>query len=499
MAVALSQQILGQRIDGIWHTGIVVFGKEYYFGGGIQVMDWGYFARSNNMNPMQVLDMGTTQKSRQEFENYLRTINNQYTSYTYDLLNNNCNNFADTICRFLTGHGIPSHIVDLPRIVFSTPGGAMLRPMIENMQNSIRQQQGFALDPFGQPTAAVPQGQFESTLADSVTSLAMNALQNTATSEALKMAELEELPLISGDASTVSAVGLKILNLPDKDGVKGKGLTEEEKVLFSSILQRLSSSRFAGKKPDFTLEDYAFMEKILANHPEVHMAALFTLRIMFLHDNVTDFNRLAIVHDILGRLLGKAPSSSGSSPTTPFASVAAHVMALCAISNLLSHDNGKSYLLGDTTAAVDASATSIDLFNSLVDVSLSGLSNERQEVRQMSATLAYNLTLACTKENQLSGPWKAESGSSDEINAHALQLLCGSLEGITEEKDAAVRKRRLSTTLRIARCFKEHIASLLNDLGFNDFLQILKTDRDIKPALSNEERTIVDEILHYLK
>jgi hypothetical protein len=27
--------MIGKQIDGIWHTGIVVYGKEFYFGGGI--------------------------------------------------------------------------------------------------------------------------------------------------------------------------------------------------------------------------------------------------------------------------------------------------------------------------------------------------------------------------------------------------------------------------------------------------------------------------------
>jgi len=26
---------IGKQLDGIWHTGIVAFGYEYYFGGGI--------------------------------------------------------------------------------------------------------------------------------------------------------------------------------------------------------------------------------------------------------------------------------------------------------------------------------------------------------------------------------------------------------------------------------------------------------------------------------
>ncbi len=37
MAAMMSQGILGQKIDGVWHSGVQVFDREYYFGGGIQV------------------------------------------------------------------------------------------------------------------------------------------------------------------------------------------------------------------------------------------------------------------------------------------------------------------------------------------------------------------------------------------------------------------------------------------------------------------------------
>jgi hypothetical protein len=35
MARQLSPALLGKQIDGIWHTGVQVYGTEYYFGGGI--------------------------------------------------------------------------------------------------------------------------------------------------------------------------------------------------------------------------------------------------------------------------------------------------------------------------------------------------------------------------------------------------------------------------------------------------------------------------------
>jgi desumoylating isopeptidase 1 len=35
MAKVFSPMFLGKEIQGIWHTGIIVYGIEYYFGGGI--------------------------------------------------------------------------------------------------------------------------------------------------------------------------------------------------------------------------------------------------------------------------------------------------------------------------------------------------------------------------------------------------------------------------------------------------------------------------------
>lgn len=531
MAISMSQALLGQRIDGIWHTGIVVYGKEYYFGGGIQVSPWGQFALTNQLPASQVLDMGTTTKTQVEFESYLRSISSQYTHMTYNLITNNCNNFADVICQYLTGHGIPSYIVDLPKIVFSTPAGAMLRPMIEGMQNNIRQQYGTGLDPFAatssssqeQPVFNNPVGQqFESALSQSVTSLAMNAMQNVASDSAaaapgaggrgikpLKLAQLEEQPLISADGSTVANLAKKILAIAT--------LTEDEKKSITSIIERLQlvATSQVDKKGLFSIEDYLIMEKLIAFHPESHMPSLFVLRLMFLHDHATDFTRLNIIRELVKRLLSRrsdghsnleeAPSSSSTSTAvasthTGFATVPAHVMALCAISNLLSHDSGTTYLLGTNTDinGTDAGKSEGDLLNDLIDVVLTGFGHSRGEVRQMAAALAYNLALACTKDNKPTGPWKDDSTEGTEMNPHAMQLLCACLENLYEEKDAVVRKRKLSTACRIARAFRASFSTLVNDLGFADVLQILHGDKDIKPQVSPEELEILEEVLHYV-
>lgn len=453
MARGMSQAILGQQIDGIWHTGIIVYGNEYYFGGGIQVTPWGMFSRSNNIQAYQVLDMGVTSKTQAELEQYLRSINHQYTQATYDLINNNCNNFADIVCKFLTTHGIPSHIVDLPRMVFSTPGGAMLRPMIESMQNNIRQQHGgMGLDPFGSgPVGATPPTAagltFESALSESVTSIVLNTAlqQQTQQSQpqALKLATLEEAPLISADGSSLQAVANKIFSLVGSDGVKGTALTETQKTMLQDIITTLNTPTTTSTGAVlFSTEQYSFMEALLADYPQAHMPVLFVLRLMFLHDHYTDYEEVTLIHALVQRLLSSHSNNNGNG----FASIAAHVMALCAIANLFAHSKGSCFVLGvdetETTNSISNSTNSsanTALVNDLIDIVLAGIaSTNRAEIRQMSATLGYNITLACTKQNTLSGPWKNTTSKDDEgeegLHSHAVQLLCGCLEGIDEEQ-----------------------------------------------------------------
>lgn len=139
MARQFSPMILGKTVGGIWHTGIVAFGREYYFGGGIctdppSMTPYG--------SPVDTVSLGTTSKSADEFRDFLRSISGQFSMQTYHLLDNNCNNFSDECAKFLleSDTGIPAYIVDLPREAMDSPMGAMLRPMIENMQNGIRDQ-----------------------------------------------------------------------------------------------------------------------------------------------------------------------------------------------------------------------------------------------------------------------------------------------------------------------------------------------------------------------
>ena len=105
MALTMSQQILGQQIEGIWHTGVLVFDVEYFFGGGIQAQQAGMFARQHQMAPARVLDIGVTSKTKNDLQAFLLSLHGRFNASTYDLTRNNCNNFSDAVSQFLTGIG----------------------------------------------------------------------------------------------------------------------------------------------------------------------------------------------------------------------------------------------------------------------------------------------------------------------------------------------------------------------------------------------------------
>ncbi|OMP06345.1 hypothetical protein COLO4_08179 [Corchorus olitorius] len=135
LARQLSMTFLGKVIEGIWHTGVVVYGNEYFFGGGIQHAPVGTTPYGK---PIRVIDLGVTHVPKDVFEMYLQEISPRYTAETYSLLTHNCNNFSNEVAQFLVGSGIPDYILQLPNEVMSSPMGALLMPMIRNLETTLK-------------------------------------------------------------------------------------------------------------------------------------------------------------------------------------------------------------------------------------------------------------------------------------------------------------------------------------------------------------------------
>ncbi|EZG43282.1 putative PPPDE peptidase domain protein [Gregarina niphandrodes] len=119
----LSPFLLGENIRGIWHTGVEVFGKEYFFGGGIYKVPPGELAA---MQLKQRRFLGTTRLSQYDFETFLVDLKPLFNHTTYNLLTWNCNHFSDMLMRFLVGRGIDPEIVNLGSKVQKTFMGRCL-------------------------------------------------------------------------------------------------------------------------------------------------------------------------------------------------------------------------------------------------------------------------------------------------------------------------------------------------------------------------------------
>mmetsp|Transcript_87918 Transcript_87918/g.138788 ORF Transcript_87918/g.138788 Transcript_87918/m.138788 type:complete len:479 (-) Transcript_87918:85-1521(-) len=89
----------GAKFDGIWHTGVRVFDKEYWFGGGVF---------ENELNdspfgtPVRVERLGKTDRTHEELLDFIRDeVIRAYNSSTYHFLSRNCNHFSSEVVQFL--------------------------------------------------------------------------------------------------------------------------------------------------------------------------------------------------------------------------------------------------------------------------------------------------------------------------------------------------------------------------------------------------------------
>ena len=135
LAAALGPALLGKAVGGVWHTGVCVYGEEYFFGDGICSAAAG---RTHFGRPREVLPMGETFVPRDVLREWVDASRAEFSRESYSLLRHNCNNFSDAMLQFLVGGGVPAHIKELPQEVLSTPLGAILGPALEGLERGLR-------------------------------------------------------------------------------------------------------------------------------------------------------------------------------------------------------------------------------------------------------------------------------------------------------------------------------------------------------------------------
>ena len=123
----------GKQVELIPHSSVVIHwgGKtlEYYFGNGIHVTPAGKAV------PCEIIDFGTTTKTRGELIDFLRAARSRFMLATYSVFTHNSNHFSDEVVRFLTGHPVPKRILNMTNEALSTPRGRALRAMLEGLDS----------------------------------------------------------------------------------------------------------------------------------------------------------------------------------------------------------------------------------------------------------------------------------------------------------------------------------------------------------------------------
>uniref|UniRef100_A0A0G4EZH6 PPPDE domain-containing protein n=1 Tax=Chromera velia CCMP2878 TaxID=1169474 RepID=A0A0G4EZH6_9ALVE len=126
------------RIQGIWHTGVEVFGREFFYNSTICVCPKGdAWPGADKLSSEKVI--GTTQRTHVQFEKYLWRVRNKYTPKTYDIISWNCNNFSDRALRFLIQDaGVPQEIRRVPFLIADTTVGKHFLPKIKEDMETVR-------------------------------------------------------------------------------------------------------------------------------------------------------------------------------------------------------------------------------------------------------------------------------------------------------------------------------------------------------------------------
>jgi hypothetical protein len=202
--------------------------------------------------------------------------------------------------------------------------------MIENMQNSIRQQGGVGgLDPFGstqsqnmsfdQLLQSIPQA--TSSTASSTTSSQNGSVQSSAKLQSPRKCVLEERFFVSADKNlmTVESITNKLLSLADEtNDTKKIDLSEEDKKVISAckaIIAIVSSDDLPSLVKETTTyprEIYPLIHRLLCTYPQAHMSSLFMLRLIFLSPFIDDA-AIPLIDELLQRLATGTSAFSGKS------------------------------------------------------------------------------------------------------------------------------------------------------------------------------------------
>jgi len=136
----MSQLLLGQQLEGIWHSGLVAFGLEYFYAGGIVSMPPEKVEAEYDLKVNREIMLGTTTVDMSTFHQFLKDNEGKFTADKYDIIHWNCNHFTNECSKFLLAKEIDGYILHQHEVVAKLPMGGMILNLIRSSQQMMQNQ-----------------------------------------------------------------------------------------------------------------------------------------------------------------------------------------------------------------------------------------------------------------------------------------------------------------------------------------------------------------------
>ena len=397
------------------HTAIIAWGKEYFFGQGIELNCTPHeFRASRGIQPIEIQTLGHTTCTQHEFENWCRSMHTgEFSPTSYDLITRNCNNFSDAAAKSLRlPKAVPQWILDLPQKFMSSPLGMMMRPMLEQMQMTTVAPTNIGNN--GSMRGIVPQQQPAPTPTAAANPWA-NIPSTTTATPTTQPTKSKGTPLLDKQTALLSTdVGVVKICI---DKLKPD---EEQTKLLSKLAD--TNAQWTGTE---ICSVHKYLQSVITNN-QLTSYALMLLRLVVLKggDAATESTKLVASLIIDGKL------KSSAIP-----------MAWCALSNVMGSNNPPKL---DLAPIIDQALSDCDC-------------SKDKALRQSSAAFLYNVSFCLTKE----------ASGDGELSESDMSILLGALENLQEETDVETAKRLYMATGQILKSNASAV-SLVNELGLMD-------------------------------
>mmetsp|Transcript_114988 Transcript_114988/g.199404 ORF Transcript_114988/g.199404 Transcript_114988/m.199404 type:complete len:659 (+) Transcript_114988:93-2069(+) len=130
MAQTLAPWLLGMELQGVWHTGVVVYGREYFFSRDTVFDEPG---KTSFGKPTKIIHLGYTLWRQEEMHTYIvEELKPIYHRDSYDVYDNNCNNFSNSLCQYLLAKRLPEEVQRQPDFLRRSTALKILRPIMNS-------------------------------------------------------------------------------------------------------------------------------------------------------------------------------------------------------------------------------------------------------------------------------------------------------------------------------------------------------------------------------